>query len=285
MTVGFVTLALGGIGVMNIMLIAVKERTREIGVRKALGATTSAILRQFFLEGFFITIISGAIGIGGRAGALRGHQPAADARALRGDDPVAPGSGADDRLAGRSSASSTPFIPRGARRSCRRSRRCATRCRRAPSMPTVDAIPAPVVAAARQDRSAARAAFPRHAGAGRGVPRGAVRPGRAIASAPACRCSGISWGIVSVVMLLAYGNGFRDALARGFRQRVRQRRRHLVAGPDQHAGGRRARRPSRARHGRGRASAARAAAGESGRARSSSKSMPVELRHEAVVAT
>jgi putative ABC transport system permease protein len=63
-TVGFITLALGGIGVMNIMLIAVKERTREIGVRKALGATTSAVLRQFFLEGFFITLISGTIGMG-----------------------------------------------------------------------------------------------------------------------------------------------------------------------------------------------------------------------------
>jgi putative ABC transport system permease protein len=63
-TVGFITLALGGIGVMNIMLIAVKERTREIGVRKALGATTGAVLRQFFLEGFFITIISGSIGLG-----------------------------------------------------------------------------------------------------------------------------------------------------------------------------------------------------------------------------
>ena len=57
------TLALGGIGVMNIMLIAVKDRTREIGVRKALGATTAAIQRQFFLEGFFLTMISGGLGM------------------------------------------------------------------------------------------------------------------------------------------------------------------------------------------------------------------------------
>ena len=60
--VGVVTLALGGIGVMNIMLVAVRERTREIGVRKALGATTAAIQRQFFLEGFFLTMVSGSIG-------------------------------------------------------------------------------------------------------------------------------------------------------------------------------------------------------------------------------
>jgi len=61
--VGLVTLGLGGIGVMNIMLVAVKERTREIGIRKALGATTQAIQRQFFLEGFFLTLVSGAIGM------------------------------------------------------------------------------------------------------------------------------------------------------------------------------------------------------------------------------
>jgi len=61
--VGIVTLALGGIGVMNIMLVAVKERTREIGVRKALGATTGAIQRQFFLEGFFLTLLSGGAGM------------------------------------------------------------------------------------------------------------------------------------------------------------------------------------------------------------------------------
>jgi putative ABC transport system permease protein len=60
--VGLVTLALGGLGVMNIMLVAVRERTREIGVRKALGATTMHIERQFFLEGFALTMFSGAIG-------------------------------------------------------------------------------------------------------------------------------------------------------------------------------------------------------------------------------
>ena len=62
-SVSFITLALGGIGVMNIMLVAVKERTREIGVRKALGATHSNIQWQFFGEGFVLTLISGAVGL------------------------------------------------------------------------------------------------------------------------------------------------------------------------------------------------------------------------------
>lgn len=49
---------------MNIMLISVKERTREIGLRKALGATSGNILQQFFSEGMLLTIISGTIGLG-----------------------------------------------------------------------------------------------------------------------------------------------------------------------------------------------------------------------------
>jgi putative ABC transport system permease protein len=63
--VGLVTLALGAIGIVNIMLVAVTERTREIGLRKAVGATNRNILFQFFLEGAFLTLLSGAIGVGG----------------------------------------------------------------------------------------------------------------------------------------------------------------------------------------------------------------------------
>ena len=62
-TVGFVTLALGAIGVINIMLVAVTERTREIGLRKALGATNRSILTHFFLEGLLLTLGSGLIGM------------------------------------------------------------------------------------------------------------------------------------------------------------------------------------------------------------------------------
>src|ERR1700690_871849 len=61
--VGFVTLFLGGIGVMNVMMVAVRERTREIGVRKALGAPAHAIMKQFFIEAMIIALFSGAVGM------------------------------------------------------------------------------------------------------------------------------------------------------------------------------------------------------------------------------
>ncbi|MBI1747928.1 MAG: ABC transporter permease [Acidobacteria bacterium] len=62
--VGITTLFLGGIGVMNVMLVAVRERTREIGVRKAVGATARSILRQFFIETLIVVFLSGGVGLG-----------------------------------------------------------------------------------------------------------------------------------------------------------------------------------------------------------------------------
>ncbi|HTK94648.1 MAG TPA: ABC transporter permease [Terriglobales bacterium] len=69
-SVGLVTLALGAIGIINIMLVSVAERTKEIGLRKALGATNSNILTQFLLEGVILTVISGGIGMGAAAGLM-----------------------------------------------------------------------------------------------------------------------------------------------------------------------------------------------------------------------
>ncbi|HLJ85898.1 MAG TPA: ABC transporter permease [Candidatus Angelobacter sp.] len=66
--VGLVTLALGAIGIINIMLVSVTERTKEIGLMKALGATQSNILMQFFFEGAFLTALSGGLGIGAASG-------------------------------------------------------------------------------------------------------------------------------------------------------------------------------------------------------------------------
>ena len=84
--VGIVTLALGAVGIINIMLVSVSERTREIGLRKALGATSRSIMTQFFLEGLLLTGVSGLIGIGASALLMYGLQ-ATLGNSVQGFDP------------------------------------------------------------------------------------------------------------------------------------------------------------------------------------------------------
>jgi hypothetical protein len=212
---------------MNIMLVAVRERTREIGVRKALGASMAHIQRQFFLEGFVLTMMSGAIGFAAALICAAG-EPAADAGALSGHAPdVAGGTAA----VGRAHGDRRDHVHlSGARARCFLRRSAAVRVMATSTRPATAPLPAAMSALALRALAGHRRDRAR-----------SVRRPDAQSRARGLSMLGISWGIVSVVMLLGVRRGLQPGAAAWFPGRVQRRRHdHVRRQTSMQAGGERA---------------------------------------------
>ena len=208
-----VTLALGGVGVMNIMLVAVRERTREIGVQARHWRHALAGARQFFLEGFLLTMFSGALGFAVAVAICTGVNYAADAdESFSGHDGDT-GRGAVRRLGSDARWRHHVHLSR-------------------PTGGEPDAGRGASIRGLMLREILRESAF--------GLLRNRMRAGLSML--------GISWGIVSVVMLLAYGEGFNQALLRGFQGAFSDGVTILFPGQtSMQAGGERAGRPIRLR--------------------------------------